>query len=88
METLPGQKRDQEKLLEMEEAEITLTVNPGIEKKIVRDLNLEIESLQGDRKELKNGQIELTFKVAGEKAELMYKLVLSMIAKTNEINLN
>ena len=72
----------------MEEAEITLTVNPAIEKQFVQDLNLEIESLQGDRKELKNGQVELTFKVAGEKAELMYKLVLNMIAKTNEINLN
>ena len=72
----------------MAENELELTINPGSEKQFVQDLNLEMEALQGKREVLPSGQIRLTMTLSDEKAQIMHKLCLRIIARPNDISPN
>lgn len=55
---------------------------------IKKDLNLEVEMLQGDQRRMPNGQTRYEFYVDDNKGEIIRELILKLISQSDKIILN
>lgn len=67
-------------------AEVEMTVSPYMEQLFKEGFNVEIEMMQGTRKELPNGQIHIKLELEGEKMEMFHKFMLTFFVKEEQPN--